>query len=97
MQRHLSGYVWQRLHQEVGCSHPGLDRSERMLDRLTPLAHFFWMLVEPALNGFENLLMLPTRDPSLLAGCNYNMTRSDEDMSALLEAAFLVRSTHLPI
>ncbi len=62
------GYAWQRLHQEVGCSHPGLDRSERMLDRLTPLAHFFRMLVEPALNGFENLLMLPTRDPSLLAG-----------------------------
>jgi hypothetical protein len=61
MQRHLSGYAWQRLHQEVGCSHPGLDRSERMLDRLTPLAHFFRMLVEPALNGLENLLMLPTR------------------------------------
>jgi hypothetical protein len=32
-----------------------------MLDRLTPLAHFFRMLVEPALNGLENLLMLPTR------------------------------------
>jgi hypothetical protein len=39
-----------------------------MFDRLTPLAHFFRMLVEPALNGLENLLMLPTRDPSLLAG-----------------------------
>jgi hypothetical protein len=26
------------------------------------------MLVEPALNGLENLLMLPTRDPSLFAG-----------------------------
>ena len=68
MQRHLSGHAWQRLHQEVGCSHPGLDRSERMLNRLTPLAHFFRMLVEPALNGLENLLMLPTRDPSLFAG-----------------------------
>jgi hypothetical protein len=54
VQRHLSGYAWQRLHQEVGCSHPGLDRSEGMLDRLTPLAHFFRMLVEPALNGLEN-------------------------------------------
>src|SRR5262249_53147308 len=41
---------------------------ERMLDRLAPLAHFFWVLVEPALDGLENLLMLPTRDPSLLAG-----------------------------
>jgi hypothetical protein len=27
--------------QEVGCSHPGLDRPEAMLDRLAPLAHFF--------------------------------------------------------
>ena len=39
-----------------------------MFDRLTSLAHFFRMLVEPALNGLENLLMLPTRDPSLFAG-----------------------------
>src|SRR5208283_226103 len=68
VQRPLSGYAWQRLHQEVGCSHPGLDRSERMLNRFTPLAHFFRILVEPALNGLENLLMLPTRDPSLFVG-----------------------------
>jgi hypothetical protein len=25
-----------------------------MLDRLAPLAHFFRVLVEPALNGFES-------------------------------------------
>jgi hypothetical protein len=43
----------------VGCSHPRLERPERMLDRLTPLAHFFRVLVEPALDGFENMLMLP--------------------------------------
>jgi hypothetical protein len=29
---------------------------------------FFRVLVEPALDGLENPLMLPTRDPSLLAG-----------------------------
>src|SRR6266576_4473287 len=52
----------------MGCSHPGLERPERMLDRLAPLAHFFRMLVEPALHGFENMLMLPSRDPSFLAG-----------------------------
>src|SRR5262249_6347879 len=39
-----------------------------MLNRLAPLAHFFRVLVEPALDGFENMLMLPARDPSLLAG-----------------------------
>ena len=52
----------------MGCSHPRLDCSERMLDRLAPLAHFFRMLVEPALHGFENMLMLPARDPSFLLG-----------------------------
>jgi hypothetical protein len=39
-----------------------------MLDRLAPLAHFLRVLVESALDGFENMLMLPARDPSLLAG-----------------------------
>jgi hypothetical protein len=58
----------QRLHQEVGGSHPRFDCPERMLDRLAPLAHFFRVLVEPALHGFENMLMLPARDPSFLAG-----------------------------
>ena len=58
----------QRLHQEMGCSHPRLDCPEGMLDRLAPLAHFSRVLVEPALDGFENMLILPARDPSLLAG-----------------------------
>jgi hypothetical protein len=38
MQRHLGGNPWQRLHQEMGCAHPGLDRAKGMLDRLAPLA-----------------------------------------------------------
>jgi len=36
-----------------------------MLDRLAPLAHSFRPLIEPALDGVENMLMLPTRDPPL--------------------------------
>src|ERR1700719_2946576 len=68
VQRHFGGDAWQRLHQEMGCSHPRLDYPEGMLDRLAPLAHFFRMLVEPALHGLENMLMLSSRDPSLLAG-----------------------------
>src|ERR1700760_1473872 len=52
----------------MGCSHPLLECPERMLDRLAPLSHFFRVLVEPALDGFENMLMLPAGDPSLLAG-----------------------------
>ncbi len=41
VQRHFGGDPWQRLHQEMGCSHPRLDCAEWMLDRLAPLAHFF--------------------------------------------------------
>jgi hypothetical protein len=62
VQRHFGGHAWQRLHQEVGCPHRGIDRPEGMLDRLAPLAHFFRVFVEPALDGLENLLMIPTRD-----------------------------------
>ena len=67
MQRDIGSDPWQRLHQEVGCSHPGLDRAEGMLDRLTPLAHLLRMLVEPALHRLENVLMLPSGDPAFLA------------------------------
>ncbi len=68
VQHHLGGDLWQRLHQEVSCPHPGLDGAERVLDRLAPLAHLLRMLVEPALHRFENVLMLPSGDPSLLGG-----------------------------
>jgi hypothetical protein len=52
----------------MGCSHPGLDGAEGMFDRLAALAHLLRLLVEPALNGFENVLMFPSGDPSFLAG-----------------------------
>src|SRR5664280_978063 len=44
-----------------------LDRSEGMLNRLAPFAHLFRMFVEPALHRLENVLMLPSGDPSFLA------------------------------
>src|SRR5262249_27004663 len=39
-----------------------------MLNGLAPLTHLFWMLVEPALHGFEHMLVLPSRDQSFLGG-----------------------------
>ena len=42
-------------------------RTEGMLDGLPPLAHLLRMLVESALHDFEYVLVLPPRDPSLLA------------------------------
>ena len=67
MQCHLGGDPRQRLHQEVGCAHPGLDRAEGMLNRLAPLAHLLRMFVEPALHRLKNVLVLPSGDPSFLA------------------------------
>ena len=72
--RFVTGVTWvdgdlrQRLHQEVGRTHPCLDRSERMLDRLAPLAHGVRVGVEPLLNSFEHMLMLPSRNSSLRPG-----------------------------
>src|SRR5271169_1454858 len=39
-----------------------------MLGRLPPLAHSLRVLIETLLHGFENVLMFPTGDPSLLPG-----------------------------
>src|SRR5205823_2154117 len=39
-----------------------------MLDRFAPLAHLLRMLIEATLDYLENVLMLPSRDPSLLGG-----------------------------
>jgi hypothetical protein len=37
-----------------------------MLDPLAPLAHLLRMLNEPALHGFENVLMFPSANPSFV-------------------------------
>jgi hypothetical protein len=39
-----------------------------MLDRLAPLPRPLRMLIEPALDGFKNVLMFPSGDPSFLSG-----------------------------
>jgi hypothetical protein len=62
VQYHLAGNPWQRLHEEVGCAHPGLDRAEGVLDRFAPLAHLLRMLVKPALSRLENMPMLPSSE-----------------------------------
>jgi hypothetical protein len=39
-----------------------------MLDRFAPLAHLFRVFVEPALDSFKNMFVLPAGNPALLAG-----------------------------
>jgi hypothetical protein len=43
-------------------THARLDRAELMLDCLAPYTHLLRMLVEPALNSLEYMLVLPSRD-----------------------------------
>src|SRR5579871_2277758 len=66
---HLGGYLWERFGQEVRRSHAGFHRSERMFDRLPPLPHGTRVVVEASLCLLQHTLVLPARNPPLLAGC----------------------------
>src|SRR5215813_3562179 len=64
VQGHLGRNLGQSLHQKVGCSHPHLERAERMLDCLAAHAHRLWVGIEPLLHCFEQMFVLPSRDAS---------------------------------
>jgi hypothetical protein len=57
----------QCLHLEVGKFHPTLDDAEGALNGFPPLMHFLRVLVEPLLDGFQHILVLPVGDAALLA------------------------------
>jgi len=65
---HLGGYFWKRFSQKMRCPHAGFHGAERMLDCLPPLPHGLRVVVEAPLHLFQNVLVLPARDPPLLAG-----------------------------
>ena len=67
MECHLGGDLGQTLHQEVRRAHPHLQRAKGMLGRLTTLAHRVRIVIEALLYGLQQMLMLPARDPPLLA------------------------------
>ena len=69
VQGHLGGNLRQALHQEVRRSHSHLQRAKGMLGRLATQAHGLRVLVEALLDSLQYMLMLPARDPPLLAGC----------------------------
>jgi hypothetical protein len=60
VQCHLGGYLRQALHQKVRGAHPHLQRRERMLGCLAPLAHRLGVLIETLLRGFEHVEQLRT-------------------------------------
>ena len=65
MQRHLGADSFQRLHLEVGISHPGFYGSERVLNRFTPQPHFLRVLIKALLDSFKNMFMFPASNPAL--------------------------------
>ena len=65
---HFGGYLRERFGQEVRRSHAGFHRPERMFDCLPPLPHGLRVVVEAPLHLFQHMLMLPARNPPLLAG-----------------------------
>ena len=64
------GAIWgmrvKCFHPEVNIPHARLERAKRMRLRVTADAHFFRVLVKLPFSHFENLLMLPTRNPPFL-------------------------------
>jgi hypothetical protein len=62
---HLGSYFWKRFGEEVGRSHAGLHRAERMLDRLATQAHGMRVCIKAPLHSFEQMLMLPSWNPPL--------------------------------
>ncbi len=65
MQGHLGRNLRQALHQKVRRTHPHLERAERMLDRLTALAHCLRVRIETLLHSFEQVFVLPSRNAPL--------------------------------
>ena len=68
VQCHLGGDLGQALHQEVRCSHSHLHRAKGVLHRFSAYPHSLRVVVEAPLNRFQHVLMLPARNPPLLAG-----------------------------
>jgi hypothetical protein len=65
VQGHLGRNLRQSLHQEVGRTHPHLERAKGMLGRLAAHTHRTRVLVETLLHRFEHMLVLPSRDAPL--------------------------------
>jgi hypothetical protein len=71
VRHHLGGYSWQRFHQEVGYTHPSLNRAKGVLPCLAPQTHLSWMFVEPALRCLKNVLTIPSGNGSIFVVSNF--------------------------
>ena len=76
VQRHFGAHIFEGFHLEVRGSHPGLYRTEGMLDSLAALTHLVRVAVEPGLYSLKDGFVLPSRDPPLLARCALALQRA---------------------
>ena len=76
LQTHLGSHSRQRLGEEVRRAHPELQRAEYVLNGLSAQAWCLWCAVQPLLNYLEHVLVLPTRNASIVAGCALGLDRA---------------------
>ena len=67
MQAHLGAHPVERSGEEVGGAHPGLQRAERVLDRLAADPHHLGRLIQATLHRLKHGLMLPAAHSALWA------------------------------
>ena len=67
MQAHLGAHPVERSSKQMSGTHPGLQRAERVLDRLAPDPHHLGRLIQAILHRLEYGLMLPAAHPALWA------------------------------
>src|SRR5438105_15655070 len=68
MKTHLGAHAGERLRQEVGPTHPVLDRSKWVLNRPSSHSHHLRLAIEPLLHRLENRLVFPAADTPVIAG-----------------------------
>lgn len=76
MQRHLSSRVLQPSHPEMGCTHPGLERAERVLECKASDAHQVGIALHPIIHLVDQMFVLPAGDAALLAGRTARLERA---------------------
>ena len=68
MQAHLGTDSLHRPGQEMCCTHPGLERAERVLDRLPPDSHNVRRMIQSCLHRIQ-VASCSQRAPSTFTGC----------------------------
>jgi hypothetical protein len=67
VQAHLGTDAWNRLCQEMSCSHPGFNRAERVLGGLATYSRGLQSAIQSLLHFIEDILVLPACNAPIIA------------------------------